>query len=90
MKNELRNQLAALLSADDPALRRRAAEELAEIKGFTPIAALAAALRDENKGYAIPRSGPCRISEARTSLARQWNTSPTKILSPAISRPNCC
>ena len=50
MKNELRNQLAALLSADDPALRRRAAEELAEIKGFTPIAALAAALRDENKG----------------------------------------
>jgi HEAT repeat protein len=50
MKNELRNQLADLLSADDPALRRRAAEDLAEVKGFTPIAALAAALRDENKG----------------------------------------
>ena len=50
MKNELREKLAALLSADDPSLRRRAAEELAETKGFTPIAALAAALRDENKG----------------------------------------
>lgn len=50
MKNELRSQLAALLSGDDPAFRRRAAEELAETSGFAPIAALAAALRDENKG----------------------------------------
>jgi HEAT repeat protein len=50
MKNELREKLAVLLSSEDPSLRRRAAEDLAETKGFTPIAALAAALRDENKG----------------------------------------
>lgn len=50
MKDEMKERLAALLSADDPAVRRRAAEDLAESTGFAPIAALAAALRDENKG----------------------------------------
>lgn len=50
MKDEMKERLAALLSADDPAARRRAAEELAESTGFAPIAALAAALRDGNKG----------------------------------------
>ena len=48
--NEAKTNLATLLSGDDPAARRRAAEDLAESSGFAPIAALAAALRDENKG----------------------------------------
>jgi len=42
--------LSTLLSDTDPAVRRRAAEELASSSGFAPVAALAAALRDENKG----------------------------------------
>ncbi len=50
MADERRQQIAQLLSSEDPALRRRAAEDLAEEKGFAVIAALAAALRDENKG----------------------------------------
>lgn len=48
--DETKVHLAALLSDSDPAVRRRAAEELAGSTGFAPIAALAAALRDENKG----------------------------------------
>ncbi len=50
MADERRQQIAQLLSSEDPAIRRRAAEDLAEEKGFAVIAALAAALRDENKG----------------------------------------
>ncbi|MCX6135347.1 MAG: HEAT repeat domain-containing protein [Ignavibacteriales bacterium] len=48
--DETKQHLAAVLSDSDPAARRRAAEELAACTGFAPIAALAAALRDENKG----------------------------------------
>ena len=48
--DEAKTNLATLLSGDDPAARRRAAEDLADSSGFAPIAALAAALRDENKG----------------------------------------
>jgi HEAT repeat protein len=48
--DETKQHLAILLSDDDPAARRRAAEGLATCTGFAPIAALAAALRDENKG----------------------------------------
>jgi len=47
---EIKQYIATLLSSDDPASRRRAAEELSESTGFAPIAALAAALRDENQG----------------------------------------
>ncbi|MCX6138811.1 MAG: HEAT repeat domain-containing protein [Ignavibacteriales bacterium] len=50
MVDDFKQQLAALLSNTDPAVRRRAAEELGQRGGFAPIAALAAALRDENKG----------------------------------------
>ena len=48
--DDIKMHLAALLSDIDPAARRRAAEELAVSSGFAPVAALAAALRDENKG----------------------------------------
>ncbi|HTP12463.1 MAG TPA: HEAT repeat domain-containing protein [Bacteroidota bacterium] len=48
--DETKKHIAALLSDDDPALRRRAAEELGGCTGFAPIAALAAALRDEHQG----------------------------------------
>jgi HEAT repeat protein len=50
MADDFKQQLAALLSNIDPAIRRRAAEELGQRGGFAPIAALAAALRDDNKG----------------------------------------
>ena len=48
--DETKQHLATVLSDSDPAARRRAAEDLASCSGFAPIAALAAALRDENKG----------------------------------------
>ncbi|HTY39052.1 MAG TPA: HEAT repeat domain-containing protein [Bacteroidota bacterium] len=48
--DEIKQHLATLLSDSDPAARRRAAEGLATCTGFAPVAALAAALRDENKG----------------------------------------
>jgi HEAT repeat protein len=48
--DEIKQHLATVLSDVDPAARRRAAEGLASCTGFAPIAALAAALRDENKG----------------------------------------
>ena len=48
--DEIKQHLATVLSDADPAARRRAAEGLASCTGFAPIAALAAALRDENKG----------------------------------------
>ncbi len=48
--DNIKEALAKLLSDSDPAERRFAAEELSNAQGFAPIAALAAALRDENKG----------------------------------------
>ncbi len=48
--DEMKKNIATLLSDGEPSSRRRAAEELASVAGFAPIAALAAALRDDNKG----------------------------------------
>ena len=48
--SDMRQLIAQLLTSEDPALRRRAAEDLTEASGFAAIAALAAALRDDNKG----------------------------------------
>ncbi len=45
-----RQKIAELLSSTDPGSRRRAAEEMSSARGFAAVAALAAALRDENKG----------------------------------------
>ena len=50
MNVETKHFVATLLTHDDPDARRHAAEALAASGGLTPIAALAAALRDENKG----------------------------------------
>ncbi len=58
MNDETKHFVATLLAHDDPDARRHAAEALAASGGLTPIAALAAALRDDNKGVrdAVARS----------------------------------
>ena len=50
MNDETKRYVATLLTHDDPDARRHAAEALASYGGLTPIAALAAALRDDSKG----------------------------------------
>lgn len=50
MKDETKTKIAELLSGKEPDDRRRAAEELSDQHGLAVIAALAAALNDENKG----------------------------------------
>jgi HEAT repeat protein len=50
MMQIVRNHIAALLAGVDPDIRRRAAEDLAEVRGLAALAALAAALEDESKG----------------------------------------
>jgi HEAT repeat protein len=50
MKDETKTRIAELLSGKEPDDRRRAAEDLSDQHGLAVIAALAAALNDENKG----------------------------------------
>jgi HEAT repeat protein len=50
MKDDTKKRVAELLSSEEPDIRRRAAEELSTQNGLAVIAALAAALNDENKG----------------------------------------
>jgi HEAT repeat protein len=50
METGVKEQVFELLSNPDPNMRRQAAEDLSDNNTFTVIAALAAALRDENTG----------------------------------------
>lgn len=57
MTDEARRNIAVLITDDDSDARRHAAEDLAGERGLAPIAALAAALQDANKGV---RDTACR------------------------------
>jgi HEAT repeat protein len=50
MNDETKSRIAELLSAGEPDVRRRAAQELCEHRNLAVVSALAAALSDENKG----------------------------------------
>lgn len=50
MLDQTKKRISALLSHDDPNVRRQAAEELASEGSFGAVSALASALRDENTG----------------------------------------
>jgi HEAT repeat protein len=57
MTDEARRNIAVLITDEDSDARRHAAEDLAAERGLAPIAALAAALQDANKGV---RDTACR------------------------------
>lgn len=57
MTDEARRNIAVLITDEDSDARRHAAEDLAGERGLAPIAALAAALQDANKGV---RDTACR------------------------------
>ncbi|HTY59663.1 MAG TPA: HEAT repeat domain-containing protein [Bacteroidota bacterium] len=57
MTDETRRNISVLIADDDSDARRHAAEDLAGERGLAPIAALAAALQDANKGV---RDTACR------------------------------
>jgi len=57
MTDEARRNIAVLITDDDSDARRHAAEDLSGERGLAPIAALAAALQDANKGV---RDTACR------------------------------
>src|SRR5271157_2412115 len=57
MTDETRRNISVLIADEDSDARRHAAEDLAGERGLAPIAALAAALQDANKGV---RDTACR------------------------------
>ena len=69
MKDDTKVRIAELLSSNEPEIRRRAAEDLDGENSLAVIAALAAALSDENKGVR-DASSHALISMGGANVAR--------------------